>query len=136
MIRRTRTPSANTGPNGDLIGKGMLHNDCFFGANISTELFFIIPGFFIYIETSHPRKQGDKARLKSPVFPPFIYCLQFAIHAWGDGVGKLKVNARKVRGSTQRKQLLILNGNLGKVWHLARVTVACSSRFVVRYTYL
>ncbi|XP_037541038.1 MAM domain-containing glycosylphosphatidylinositol anchor protein 2 [Nematolebias whitei] len=56
-------------------------------------------GFYMYIETSRPRKDGDQARLISPLFnvapknpyglpnPP-AYCFGFFYHMYGKHIGK------------------------------------------------
>ncbi|KAI4885430.1 hypothetical protein NFI96_018059, partial [Prochilodus magdalenae] len=68
----------NTGPSGDRSGSKQ--------------------GFYMYIETSRPRKEGDKARLLSPTFnvapknpygitnPP-AYCFGFYYHMYGKHIG-------------------------------------------------
>lgn len=59
----------------------------------------IFQGFYMYIETSRPRKEGDQARLISPLFnvapknpygitnPP-AYCFGFFYHMYGKHIGK------------------------------------------------
>lgn len=56
-------------------------------------------GFYMYIETSRPRKEGEVARLVSPFFnvvpknpygianPP-AYCFSFFFHMYGKHIGK------------------------------------------------
>lgn len=60
----------------------------------------VFQGFYMYIETSRPRKEGDQARLISPFFnvapknpygitnPP-AYCFGFFYHMYGKHIGKL-----------------------------------------------
>lgn len=60
---------------------------------------FVFQGFYMYIETSRPRKDGDQARLISPLFnvapknpygitnPP-AYCFGFFYHMYGKHIGK------------------------------------------------
>ncbi|XP_029821142.1 MAM domain-containing glycosylphosphatidylinositol anchor protein 2, partial [Manacus vitellinus] len=70
----------NTGPNADRTG--------------SKE------GFYMYIETSRPRLEGEKARLVSPVFSvapknPYgatntAYCFSFYYHMYGQHIGERK----------------------------------------------
>lgn len=59
----------------------------------------VCQGFYMYIETSRPRKEGDQARLVSPFFnvapknpygitnPP-AYCFGFYYHMYGKHIGK------------------------------------------------
>ncbi len=94
------------------------------------ELLLFFPGSFIFIEASVPRRIGDTARLTSPVIPPMVYCLQFGFHAWGENIGKLVVYMKGV--DNKREKILSLAKNRGKKWHFVSVTVAHTSRFVVR----
>lgn len=58
-----------------------------------------LPGFYMYIETSRPRLEGEKARLLSPVFSiapknPYgptntAYCFSFFYHMYGQHIGKI-----------------------------------------------
>ena len=50
-------------------------------------------GYFMYIETSSPRKLGDKAVLQSKLYPAPINgrCLHFYYHMYGEHMGTLKV---------------------------------------------
>lgn len=60
----------------------------------------LFQGFYMYIETSRPRKEGDQARLVSPFFnvapknpysisnPP-AYCFGFFYHMYGKHIGEL-----------------------------------------------
>lgn len=55
-------------------------------------------GFYMYIETSRPRLEGEKARLLSPVFSiapknPYgptntAYCFSFFYHMYGQHIGE------------------------------------------------
>lgn len=52
----------------------------------------------MYIETSAPRKQGDKARLMSrvfgPVIPPKKCVMTMYYHMYGSNIGALNVYTR------------------------------------------
>lgn len=52
----------------------------------------VLPGFYMYIETSRPRKDGDKARLLSPSFNinanSATYCFAFYYHMYGKHIGE------------------------------------------------
>ena len=48
----------------------------------------------MFIETSAPRRQGDKARLMSPTYTDSTaICVKFWYHMYGNGVGTLNVYA-------------------------------------------
>lgn len=59
---------------------------------------FHLTGFYMYIETSRPRLEGEKARLLSPTFnvapkSPYgatnsAYCFSFYYHMYGKHIGK------------------------------------------------
>ena len=57
----------------------------------------LILGHYIYIETSAPRRPGDKARLTSPSYPAATNseCLQFYYHMYGIHIGTLNVRVSK-----------------------------------------
>ncbi len=76
---------------------------------VSTVCVFVcFSGFFMYIETSRPRKDGDTARLLSPTFSvtpknpvsitsPPVYCFSFYYHMYGKHIGK---SHRRAKTST------------------------------------
>lgn len=61
--------------------------------------FCLFKGFYMYIETSRPRLEGEKARLLSPVFSiapknPYgptntAYCFSFFYHMYGQHIGEV-----------------------------------------------
>lgn len=56
-------------------------------------IIYFISGFYMFIETSDPRKQGDIARLISPSYTasPVESCLEFWYHMYGTDTGTLNV---------------------------------------------
>ncbi|XP_074184297.1 MAM domain-containing glycosylphosphatidylinositol anchor protein 2 isoform X3 [Rhinolophus sinicus] len=103
----------NTGPNADRSG--------------SKE------GFYMYIETSRPRLEGEKARLLSPVFSiapknPYgptntAYCFSFFYHMYGQHIGVLNVYLR-LKGQTKiENPLWSSSGNKGQRWNEAHVNI-------------
>merc|ERR1712183_179474 len=77
--RKGRTPSGQTGPLWDHTTKD---------AN---------RGYYIYLETSSPRKKGDVARLISPtVSKRGTYCLSFWHHMHGVGVEQMNVYKQNI----------------------------------------
>ena len=80
------------------------------------------PGYYIFIETSLPRRPGDKARLLSQTFngTNTKSCFTFWYHMYGSDIGAL--NLYEQVGS---KETLIwrLSGNKGNNWYSGQVAV-------------
>lgn len=88
-----------------------------------TNDFFVYLGHYVYIETSYPRRTGDKAWLISDIFqvnPTFNWCVKFWLHMYGDSVGYLNVYV--VTGVTKTvkdkfyERVFHLTGNHGNNW--------------------
>lgn len=61
--------------------------------------YFYHLGKYFFIETSIPRKKGEKARLVSMLFPHLVFdCLRFSYHMFGENIGRLDVYASTVEG--------------------------------------
>lgn len=69
------------------------------GIIVTLTVLFVFLGFYMYIETSRPRKEDEKARLVSPFFNvapknPYVitnppaYCFGFFYHMYGKHIGK------------------------------------------------
>lgn len=101
-------------------------------AHLKAILFPIISGYYMYIETSYPRKQGDKARLSSPVYTPLQggQCFQFWYHMYGSNVNTLNVYIKT--GSALGIPVWIRSGNRGNVWKVAQIAITATSNFHVR----
>ncbi|XP_061676951.1 MAM domain-containing glycosylphosphatidylinositol anchor protein 2 isoform X2 [Syngnathoides biaculeatus] len=85
-------------------------------------------GHYVYIETSRPRKEGDKARLVSPSFNAAsksgaTYCLAFFYHMYGKHIGALNVFLRQKGATASDTSLWSLSGNQGDRWRRAAVEV-------------
>lgn len=52
--------------------------------------YFILLGYYAYIESSAPRKRGDKARLMTVPLKG-VYCLRFAYNMYGRTIGQLNI---------------------------------------------
>lgn len=52
--------------------------------------YFILLGYYAYIESSSPRKRGDKARLMTGPLKG-VYCLRFAYNMHGRTIGQLNI---------------------------------------------
>ncbi|XP_063296353.1 MAM domain-containing glycosylphosphatidylinositol anchor protein 2 isoform X2 [Pelobates fuscus] len=96
-------------------------------------------GFYMYIEASRPRMDGDKACLLSPVFNiaqknPYgssnsAYCFSFFYHMYGRHIGALNVLLR-LKGQTNTEvQIWSANGNKGEQWHQARLNIHPTTSF-------
>lgn len=81
------------------------------------------PGNFIYLDSQLPLRFLDRAILVSPDFQATStskgYCMKFAYHMYGDGIGKLNVIMQtKQRGD---ELLWSLSGDQGNRWYMAQV---------------
>lgn len=85
----------------------------------------------MYIETSYPRKNGDKARLVSPSHAPVKggQCFQFWYHMYGNSIGTLNVYI-KIAGNIGIP-VWIRSGNRGNVWKVTQIPITTSSSFNV-----
>lgn len=98
-------------------------------------------GFFMYIEASSPRKEGDRARLISPVFsiPPknpygttnTAYCFSFYYNMYGQHIGTLNVYLRLKSQTSTESPFWSTSGNKGQHWFQARVNIHPNSSFQV-----
>ncbi|XP_049319464.1 MAM domain-containing glycosylphosphatidylinositol anchor protein 2 isoform X2 [Astyanax mexicanus] len=98
-------------------------------------------GYYMYIETSRPRQEGDKARLLTPLFNvapknPYgnvatnpTYCLSFYYHMYGKHIGALNVYLRQKSQTGQDSSVWTLSGNQGDRWRQARVNIHPTSSF-------
>uniref|UniRef100_A0A672Q4G5 MAM domain containing glycosylphosphatidylinositol anchor 2 n=1 Tax=Sinocyclocheilus grahami TaxID=75366 RepID=A0A672Q4G5_SINGR len=98
-------------------------------------------GFYMYIETSRPRLEGDKARLLTPSFNiapknPYgnvatspTYCFSFYYHMYGKHIGTLNVYLRQKSQTGQDTSVWTLSGNQGDRWRQARVNINPTSSF-------
>lgn len=81
-------------------------------------------GYYAFIETSAPRRAGDRAALISPVFTSTsAQCFTFWYHMYGATIGRLIVHQRTQGAATSVKQIWIKSGNHGNMWRRARVSV-------------
>uniref|UniRef100_A0A1A8RUY0 MAM domain containing 1 n=2 Tax=Nothobranchius rachovii TaxID=451742 RepID=A0A1A8RUY0_9TELE len=121
----TKNPknTANTGPSADRTGSKQ--------------------GFYMYIEASRMRVEGDKARLLSPTFninsKSFSssspdgnkpsYCFTFYYHMYGKHIGALNIFLRQKGQILTDSLVWSLSGNQGNHWRQARVNVHPSTAF-------
>ncbi|XP_063079427.1 MAM domain-containing glycosylphosphatidylinositol anchor protein 2-like [Engraulis encrasicolus] len=115
----------NTGPSGDRAGSKQ--------------------GYYMYIETSRPRKLGDRARLVSPIFnvapkspyglsnPP-TYCFSFFYHMYGKHIGTLNAFLKqKGQSASAESPIWTLTGNQGDRWRQAKVSIHPTASFQVAF---
>ena len=75
----------------------------------------------MYIETSYPRKKGDKARLISGDMPTKkTHCFTFFYHMYGWSIGKLALLQKEE--NRNETQLWYRDTPLGNKWHQAYVS--------------
>ena len=86
----------------------------------------------MYIETSFPQQENDKARLISPEYTitPGGSCLQFFYHMWGRSTGTLNVFLKEDT-TIQSRPLWSLRGDQGNLWRPARATIEAAGRYQV-----
>ncbi|XP_077864149.1 MAM and LDL-receptor class A domain-containing protein 1-like [Saccoglossus kowalevskii] len=95
------TPSSGTGP----------ENDHTTGTS---------DGYFSYIETSKPRRAGDRAHLLSPVYPGGTSeCLEFWYHMSGEDIGSLRVFTQDVASKEQVGEQWEKSTHQGSIWRYA-----------------
>ncbi|CAK8696661.1 unnamed protein product [Clavelina lepadiformis] len=85
-------------------------------------------GYYIYIETSTPREQSDKARLISPIIHPQgkpKKCLRFWYHSYGSHIGKINAYKRSLdhTGSYLGSPLWYQGEDQGDQWLYAAIDV-------------
>ena len=83
---------------------------------------FPFQGYYVFIETSSPRRQGDKARLLSQQFNGTNAgsCFTFWYHMYGFTIGTL--NLYQVVGQTETL-IWTLSGDKGNSWFSGQVPV-------------
>lgn len=85
----------------------------------------------MYIETSYPRKKGEKARFISPTYVPVKggQCFQFWYHMYGQDIGQLNVYIKT--NANLSNALWTRSGNRGNVWKITQISITTSSSFNV-----
>ena len=90
----------------------------------------------MYIETSAPRRRGDKARFVSEDFPPVrgSRCLNFWYHMYGRTIDTLKIYIKTGPGNSSSAETPIwqLSGNFGNQWLNGQVPLRSTKWFNVR----
>lgn len=87
-------------------------------------------GNYMFIETSYPRKRGDRARFESEIFPPTPSngrCMSFWYHMKGGHIGTLNVYMR-IYGQSETK-LWSMSLDQGDRWNSAVVPILSGNRY-------
>ena len=87
---------------------------------------FLFLGKYLFIETSSPRKVGDKAWLVSDYFNKSVSCFTFWYHMFGGTIGSLNIYQQPLGG--QRTLLWRLTGNKGNKWFSGQVVADFSNK--------
>ncbi|XP_053093430.1 MAM domain-containing glycosylphosphatidylinositol anchor protein 2 isoform X2 [Pangasianodon hypophthalmus] len=98
-------------------------------------------GYYMYIETSRPRQERDRARLLTPLFSvvpkkPYgnvantpSYCFSLYYHMYGKHIGTLNVYLRQKSQTGEDSLVWTLSGSQGDHWKQARVNIHPTSSF-------
>ncbi|KAJ8274872.1 hypothetical protein COCON_G00094970 [Conger conger] len=96
-------------------------------------------GYYMYIETSRPRVEGDQARLLTPIFnvaPKSLhgpaghaYCFNFYYHMYGKHIGTLNTFLRQKGQTSSESPVWSLSGNQGDRWRQAKVGIHPTTSF-------
>ena len=92
------------------------------------QCFFSLAGYYVYIETSRPRIQGEIADLVSPQVSG-AQCVKFSYHMNGRNIGSLKV----YQDTGVLNELFTKSGSQGNQWKEAEVQVNGNSYSVSIY---
>ena len=84
-----------------------------------------VAGKYIYIEASHPRRKGDKAKIAKMLSFTGLTCVDFYYHMYGSTMGTLNVYVGK-------RRVFRLSGNQGIGWKKARSMVYMTKVLPVR----
>ena len=88
---------------------------------------YVPAGYYMYIEASSPRVQGDIAKLNSPLLKfSGTMCLKFFYYMYGDTVNSLRVIINGTQTVFRR------SGDKGPKWFEAMVTTSLSGMYMVR----
>ena len=88
--------------------------------------------FYLYIETSYPRTNGQVATLRSPTVRSTVaMCLTMKAHMYGINVNALKV-FKVDEGSGAETELWKKTGNQGNKWFDVKVDLPPGAPFQVR----
>ncbi|XP_063609951.1 MAM and LDL-receptor class A domain-containing protein 1-like [Penaeus indicus] len=91
-------------------------------------------GGYAFIDSSYPRRPGDKARLMSQEFqgtnPDSPLCMRFWTHMFGNGIGSLRVILFDVN-TDEDKVIWQISGEAGNAWYQGQVPIASPTPFKI-----
>jgi hypothetical protein len=88
-------------------------------------------GYYVYIETSSPRKPNETARIESALIPSTRQkCLQFWYHMYGPHVDTFNVYTKQ-NGGALGSPIWVKSGTQGNRWRHAVVAMTVSTKFQV-----
>ena len=99
----------------------------------SLKINFYVPGQYLFIESSSPRRPGDSARIQSEQFsatPANGRCMKFWYHMLGPDIGNLTVYMNET-GASKLKPLWRLSGNQGNQWLNGKLPIKTSQSYMV-----
>ena len=96
---------------------------------IQTKPGSVVSSGFMYIESSLPRKKGERARLESHFVVSAYKCVTFQYYMYGDHIGRLNVLAADRYG--KENLLWRLAGLSNDTWQLGKAPIASDSSFKV-----
>nr|XP_058973356.1 MAM and LDL-receptor class A domain-containing protein 1-like isoform X1 [Pocillopora verrucosa] len=102
-LHKGPTSTGGTGPGTDMSGKG----------------------YYVYIETSTPRRKGDRAVLLSPRLKG-PYCLRMHYHMLGVNIGSLRVYKNSASGNSV---VFSVDGNRGDQWYSVEYSLTGPEQF-------
>ena len=88
----------------------------------------VVLGYYMFIETSSPRKNGDTASLISPTIASGPKCFTFWYHMYGPHIDTLNIYTL-----SNKKKIVVWKktGTQGNSWRSANITVGGASGFQV-----
>ena len=100
---------------------------------LTSFLFGVILGQYVYVESSYPRKQGDRADLRSQQFGPTTpRCLNFWFNAHGANMGALRVLISPFNSTNSSTKIWqVSQRDFGLAWVNGRVTFSSKIPFFV-----
>ena len=93
-------------------------------------MFLTFAGFYIHLESSYPRSQGDSVRFESPYVVSSYRCVTFQYHMFGKHVGRLNVFVAKK--DSYVNLFWRLSGDQGDYWTGGSIKVTRYYPFKVR----
>jgi hypothetical protein len=105
---------------------------------ITRLVFHSFVGYYFFVETSWPRKPGDKARLATYYNFAGLRAgddtcrMRFYYHMWGEHIGNLSVKVRDTIGGPETT-LWTKNGKVGNYWARAEVVLQNINDFQVHF---